>query len=588
MKSAAISRFVIVMAMLALMSAPLFAQISFPNFTSTAGLTLKGSAAPAGSVLRLTPAQTGQAGSAWFNTLQPVTGTFSTSFTFQLSGANTFLCGGNTPCPADGFAFVIQNSVAGTGALGPDGCGMGFGINSTCSGGPPGGITNSLAVEFDTYNNGVVDGNSANHVAIQSCPGMAANTTDTTVGCTLANNTALPLTLADGAQHLATISYTPPTSGSGAGTLDVIVDGHDLFAGGVAFDPTTLGLTSNTAYVGFTAATGGADDNQDILNWTFSLKTQTIPLPAPGVPAITNFNGGINSNSFDQTAVLDLNSPVTSASLNVKPILIDKNSCNQLVHQTFPLAQCFVFENADGKGTKSAVFFELNCTNAQGDCSSSILATLGNDFVFQYSDNPGFNLFNSTIGAYVAVLKGETGSSAGSCEIDSTHPLKFTSNQISSFTLTKDPVGGTTQKAHPGTSCWTIVWGANGELPPGITITAPAATNYPQGIAPAPTTLPASYACTNPATSKDPTANNTPTGPYLTVGSCTQSQAPNNLNTNSCNPTVTNTFANGGLTCSGQFDVSAAGLHLFVVTGKDTAGNVGAKPVVYNVQKPKH
>ncbi len=79
-----------------------------------------------------------------------------------------------------------------------------------------------------------------------------------------------------------------------------------------------------------------------------------------------------------------------------------------------------------------------------------------------------------------------------------------------------------------------------------------------------------------------------PVGPYLTVGSCTQSQAPNNLNTNTCNPTDTDTFANSGLACNGLFDVSATGLHLFVVTAKDSAGNVNAKPVVYNVPKPKH
>ena len=58
-----------------------------------------------GTVLRLTPNSTDTAGSAWFNTQQPVgTGTFSTSFTFQLTGANT------SWGPADGITFVIQNS----------------------------------------------------------------------------------------------------------------------------------------------------------------------------------------------------------------------------------------------------------------------------------------------------------------------------------------------------------------------------------------------------------------------------------------------------------------------------------------------
>ena len=58
------------------------------------------------TVLRLTPNQGDWAGSAWFTTQQPVAGAFSTTFTFQLSGANGFLCG-DTPCPADGIAFVV-------------------------------------------------------------------------------------------------------------------------------------------------------------------------------------------------------------------------------------------------------------------------------------------------------------------------------------------------------------------------------------------------------------------------------------------------------------------------------------------------
>ena len=39
--------------------------------------------------------------------------------------------------------------------------------------------------------------------------------------------------------------------------LDVILDGTDLFPAGVPFNMTSIGLTNNTAYVGFTGATGG-------------------------------------------------------------------------------------------------------------------------------------------------------------------------------------------------------------------------------------------------------------------------------------------------------------------------------------------
>ena len=54
-----------------------------------------------GIALRLTPNSTFTAGSAWFNTQQAVgTGTFSTTFTFQISGGNT------QDSPADGIALI--------------------------------------------------------------------------------------------------------------------------------------------------------------------------------------------------------------------------------------------------------------------------------------------------------------------------------------------------------------------------------------------------------------------------------------------------------------------------------------------------
>ncbi len=88
---------------------------------------------PAGvtTVLRLTPNSTGQSGSAWFTTKQPVAGPFSTTFTFQLSSPSP------GASPGDGFAFVIQNSSST--ALDPgnadgkfDGCSIGFGREPPC------------------------------------------------------------------------------------------------------------------------------------------------------------------------------------------------------------------------------------------------------------------------------------------------------------------------------------------------------------------------------------------------------------------------------------------------------------------------
>ncbi len=249
-----------------------------PEGTPNAAATAPGNVS---KVLRLTTNGTFTSGSAWFTSPQTVTTSFSTTFTFQLSDTNT-------STPADGFAFVIQNSSVN--ALDPDvggtdGCSIGYGddpANTGCTS-TTGGIPNSLAVEFDTYQNG--DDPNANHVAIQSC-GQAPNSSDNLVGgvlgnpapCNLAINTltGMPIILADGSIHTATIFYTL-TQPHAAGTcqsnpcLDVLLDGVDLFNGGVPVNLSTLlSLPNNTAWVGFTAATGGSDEISDILSWTFT------------------------------------------------------------------------------------------------------------------------------------------------------------------------------------------------------------------------------------------------------------------------------------------------------------------------------
>jgi uncharacterized repeat protein (TIGR01451 family) len=254
------------------------------------------------TVLRLTPNSVYTAGSVWYNAPQQVSAAFSTTFTFELSGSNTAV-------PADGIAFVIQGS--GTSALGPDGCGMGFGTGS-CSAGPPAGISNSLAVAFKTYDDGD-NFNNGNSVLINS-----EGTNPNCIGdsCTIqynnnlpnAPNSETPINLADGYPHTATISYTltqPLATGSCLSNpcLDVVLDGNDLFNGGVPVNLSTLlSLTNGSAYVGFTAGTGGDDLNQDILSWTFT------PQQVQGAPINTS-----TPASLVQTAsIIVAGNPVTA------------------------------------------------------------------------------------------------------------------------------------------------------------------------------------------------------------------------------------------------------------------------------------
>ncbi len=611
MKSAAISRFVILAAVAALVvggssaawgqAPPCPASPNYGTDFSTNGtcLTANPNAGIVGTVLRLTNSTGNQVGSAWYNTAQPVQNGFSTSFQFKFTNPSV--------PPADGIAFVIQNAPTGLGAIGfTGGNGGALGYGDQDGNGNPSqgeGIPNSLAIEFDTYHNDpwdppADDNGNASHVAIQSC-GTLPNTSHHTYLC--GGNSGSPSNfggrvkvtqLADSAVHSVTIVYalacptcTPATNSN---NLHVILDNVDLYPLGVPVDLSTIGLgTGDTAYVGFTGATGGDFETQDILNWTFAPQAQSAALVG-STPATLPFNGGTGNQAYDYTAVLT-SGGITNATAVVQPVLMSQSACNKLVQKKFPLAQCFVYQKAgkDGNGNlvDSSVMFELTCPGQPGGtCGDStnqnFFADLGSEFTFSKAENPGFQLLNATIGPYPGWLKGSGLDLLHPCtpNPDGTTPL-FASNQISSFSVSGDPLGTTKGKSSGGGSCWVATYFTPGEAPPGVKITSPAFTTYRQSNTPGQ----ASYTCSDPKTSKPLPVPSPPSGsaegPYLTAATCSQSQAPNR-NNSSCS--VTNN--NGVISCTGTYDLSVKGLHVFTVTSKDTGGNVGANVVIYNVR----
>jgi uncharacterized repeat protein (TIGR01451 family) len=310
------------------------------------------------TVLRLTPNTIFLSGSAWWNVPLPVNQHFSTTFTFQMSGATTIL-------PGDGIAFVIQNSPQALHALdadnGADGCSIGFGqtANGICTP-STGGIPNSLAVEFDSYKNTEIGDVSANHVAIQSC-GAGANSVDSTCRIDDHDLTTNQINLADGNIHTATITYTPTNcDGPCLGVLDVILDGTDLFPNGVQFNMNNLGLgEGGTAYVGFTGATGGADDNHDILSWTVTPESQTITQPAPKNMTTSYIFGTYlykvkPDQDIDQLAV-------TAVLTDPAAFAADRQS-----KQDFRTAKCTVYDTTNGM----CVEFHAACNSANGACTN--------------------------------------------------------------------------------------------------------------------------------------------------------------------------------------------------------------------------
>lgn len=570
MNSKAISSVVsalVVVLMVGLAATPSLAQTpAFSNFSSVANLTLNGSAAQSGNVLRITPTQQQQAGSVWFNTQQAVADGFSTTFRFQIGNGQE-----NFHFPADGFAFVIQNS--GLRALGPTGCGLGYGNNPLCTPATT-GIPHSLAIEFDTYSNGASENFNNNHIAVQSCF-TAANSADNSSSCTLAANYALPFTLADGAVHKVTVTYAPRSNdceGPCAGPLRVIVDDRDLFPAGVSVDVTALGLNSGNAWLGFTGSTGASVENGDILSWSFTPASQSI-VATKTEPTVIPFQ----DNAFTYEAQLNGGNPSSSETIQVTPLIMNQDDCNALVQTSYPGAKCFVYKDAGGAGIDRSVMFELTCPQASNNpLCDPFDSELGTTFDFSLGNNSAFPTNPDALDftPFPGWLKGHGPVAAHPCQANpGNSPALFQSNQITTFFLTAtDPK---TKGGSGGTgSCWVATYNQPDEMPPAITIIAPTnAASYVVGPS-----VVASYKCSNPTTSH-PTGNST--GPYLTAASCQQSIDGGPFSTGTCAPVA------GGIQCTGALPTSLApGPHTFTVRAKDSGKNANGKSVSYTLLGP--
>jgi hypothetical protein len=211
------------------------------GFAGEMGLQLNGSAAVSGSALQLTNGGSYQAGSAFTSTAVNVA-KFTTSFDFQLTaGANT----------GHGFTFTIQDQ--GPTALGQSGGGLGYG-NDYETGAAV--VTKSVAVKFDLYSNEGEGNNST---------GLFTNGANPTLNASNSDLTPSGVNLHSGDEMNVQMSYNGTTL---TVTIKDTVTGATATQSYVVNIPATVG--GSTAYVGFTAGTGGLTATQSILDWTFS------------------------------------------------------------------------------------------------------------------------------------------------------------------------------------------------------------------------------------------------------------------------------------------------------------------------------
>eukprot|EP01090_Pellita_catalonica_P014001 TRINITY_DN3460_c0_g1_i5.p1 TRINITY_DN3460_c0_g1~~TRINITY_DN3460_c0_g1_i5.p1 ORF type:complete len:373 (-),score=40.82 TRINITY_DN3460_c0_g1_i5:6-1124(-) len=183
--------------------------------------------------IRLTPASNDKRGAVWFKEMIGIKNGFISKFKFCIRNAG-----------ADGFAFVIQ--CASPKVLGEGGSGLGYQ-----------GVAKSLAVEFDNYASvDRCEDPNGNHISIHT-NGKRANSAhhDYSIAC----NIEIP-PLADGEVHSVEVVYKNKQ-------LFVILDSATVLQVGIDL-PEKIG--NESAWFGFTAATGGLSQEHLITEWSIA------------------------------------------------------------------------------------------------------------------------------------------------------------------------------------------------------------------------------------------------------------------------------------------------------------------------------
>ena len=199
------------------------------GFTSTAGLSTTG-VTLTGKVLQLTNGSKNEATSVWYTTPVNVQN-FTTDFEFLEMAAG-----------ADGFTFTLQNT--GPAVTGAKGGSLGYA-----------GIGKSVAIKFDLYDDA----------------GEGTDSTGIYVNGTYPSTPALDMTASGVSLHSTDLLHAHVTydGATVSWTITDTVTGASYSASQVLNIPSTVG--GNTAYVGFTAGTGGLTAIQQIANWTYSV-----------------------------------------------------------------------------------------------------------------------------------------------------------------------------------------------------------------------------------------------------------------------------------------------------------------------------
>jgi hypothetical protein len=210
---------------------------------------------PGDDVLRLTDQSTpGQVGAAWYTSTMSIDQGFETMFDVRIASQGS---------PGDGFSFVIHNDIRGRQALGEGGCSGGYA--------GAGKITNSFAIEFDTFPNppycANLDEPGFPHIALL---GRGEQAPMINQGQPNTYNQPNITKIIDGKSHTIKIRYTTDPRQTPLPRLDIFFDDMTTAVLSRLIDlGEYVDAPDGRAWVGFVAGTGAFRETNDIRNWYF-------------------------------------------------------------------------------------------------------------------------------------------------------------------------------------------------------------------------------------------------------------------------------------------------------------------------------
>jgi hypothetical protein len=333
---------------------PNFNGSGFTGAAST--ISFNGSAYLSGTSLVLTNGSGGQTSSAFTDSAFSVQG-FNTTFTLQ-----------DTSASADGATFTIEGQ--GSNAIGGGGGSLGYA-----------GITNSLCIKFDIYNNSGEGSNSTGLFINGDNPSVPSGVfpVEATV-----NMNSSGVVLSSGDVMQVNLAY------NGTTLVETITDQTTgkIFTHNYSVNiPSIIG--GQYAYLGFTGATGGATAVQKILTWSYT--------PVAVVP-YTPSNLTVTPESGSEL-ILNWSDPYST----VTNYNISSSSNGTTFSYLTQVAGDVTTYNATGLNYGTTEYYEVQAFNSVG--SSSVTAAVSGTTPTLPADVSNLNFtqsvaYNSSTGAY--------------------------------------------------------------------------------------------------------------------------------------------------------------------------------------------